>query len=166
MYDVVKLYHVFSCVILTQTIACRTLTKFWFSYKFNFCRPVLAITTQSRDTSQQFSCYCASNAFTDFVGFSAYTTSHQYGMASGTVISLPGVVTNAGGAYNPDTSTFTCPTTAYYYIYFSLNLAVTGLYYDCHIDITMDDSMIVEVRHRDKCCDDKKPLWSCALSSF
>ena len=91
---------------------------------------------------------------TDFVGFSAYATSSQY-LASGDVISLPGVVTNAGGAYNPDTSTFTCPTTAYYYIYFSLYVQMNYPDYDCHIDITIDDSMIVEVRHRDKCSDDK-----------
>ena len=99
-------------------------------------------------------CKCLSNAFTEFIGFSAYAINTQE-PASGDVIELRGVVTNAGGAYNPINSTFTCPTTAYYYIYFSLNLAVTGYYYDCHIDITMDDSMIVEVRHRDKCCDDK-----------
>ena len=51
----------------------------------------------------------------DFVGFSAYATSNQ-APASGDVIALPGVVTNAGGAYNADTSTFTCPASAYYYI--------------------------------------------------
>ena len=66
------------------------------------------------------------------------------------------MVTNAGGAYNPDTSTFTCPTTAYYYIYFSLYVLMRDDdYYDCHIDLTMDDSVIAEVRHRDKCSDDK-----------
>ena len=53
--------------------------------------------------------------------------------------------TNAGGAYNPNTSTFTCPTTAYYYIYFSLFLS--KYYRDCRIDITMEDSMIAMVRH-------------------
>ena len=93
---------------------------------------------------------------TDFVGFSAYVTSDNILPPIGDVISLPGVVTNAGGAYNPDTSTFTCPTTAYYYIYFSLNILMRDYdYYECHIEITMDDSMIVEVRRRDKCSDDK-----------
>ena len=94
---------------------------------------------------------------TDFVGFSAYATSDNILPAIGDVISLPGVVTNAGGAYNPDTSTFTCPTTAYYYIYFNLYVVMDDPSYgDCYIDITMDDSMIVRVRHRDKCCDDKQ----------
>ena len=63
---------------------------------------------------------CIYNAFTDVVGFSAYATNSQYPIAVGDVIALPGVVTNAGGAYNPDTSTFTCPITAFYYIYFNL----------------------------------------------
>ena len=94
---------------------------------------------------------CISNAFTDFVGFSAYATSNQT-PANGDVVQFLGVVTNAGGAYNPDTYTFTCPTTAYYYIYFSLFVYMNDPSYDaCRIDITMDDSMIVEVRHRDKC---------------
>ena len=67
------------------------------------------------------------------------------------------MVTNAGGAYNPYTSTFTCPTTAYYYIYFSLCLLMRDYDYNaCHITVTMDDSMIVEVRHRGKCCDGKQ----------
>ena len=93
---------------------------------------------------------------TDFVGFSAYATDSSQTPAIGEVIEFPGVVTNAGGAYNPDTSTFTCPTTAYYYIYFSLYIYLYNPdYYNCHIDITMDDVMIVEVRHRYKCCDDK-----------
>ena len=82
--------------------------------------------------------------FTDFVGFSAYAINSQT-PAIGDVIELPGVVTNAGGAYNPSTSTFTCPTTAYYYICF--NLYLNNNYRDCHIDITMDDSMIAMVRH-------------------
>ena len=70
---------------------------------------------------------------------------------------MPGVVTNAGGAYNPDTSTFTCPATAYYYIYFSLCLLMRDYDYNaCHITVTMDDSMIVEVRHRDKYYDGKQ----------
>ena len=93
---------------------------------------------------------------TDFVGFSAYATMTQY-PESGDVIALPGVVTNAGGAYNPDTSTFTCPTSAYYYIYFSLYVLMRDYDYNaCHIDITMDDSRIVEVRHRDKYYDGKQ----------
>ena len=92
---------------------------------------------------------------TDFVGFSAYATSNNI-PANGDVVQFLGVVTNAGGAYNPDTYTFTCPTTAYYYIYFSLFVYMNDPSYDaCRIDITMDDSMIVEVRHRDKCCEDK-----------
>ena len=86
--------------------------------------------------------------FTEFVGFSAYATSGSQTPAAGDVIELSGVVTNAGGAYNPDTSTFTCPTTAYYYIYFSLNVHIYDpSYYNCRIYIMMDDSMIVEVRH-------------------
>ena len=90
---------------------------------------------------------------TDFVGFSAYTTIEQT-PASGDVIALPGVVTNAGGAYNPDTSTFTCPTTAYYYIYFSLHVIAGYVGYDdCHIDITLDDAMVFEVRQRDESTD-------------
>ena len=93
---------------------------------------------------------------TDFVGFSAYPTSGSQTPAAGDVIELSGGVTNAGGAYNPDTSTFTCPTTAYYYIYFSLNVHIYDpSYYNCRIYIMMDDSMIVEVRRRDKCSDDK-----------
>ena len=93
--------------------------------------------------------------FTDFVGFSAYATSLQT-PANGDVIEFLGVVTNAGGAYNPDTSTFTCPTTAYYYIYFSLYLEIGyNGQDDCHIDITMDGGMIVEVRRRDWGSDDK-----------
>ena len=92
---------------------------------------------------------------TDFVGFSAYVTSTKF-PESGDVIALPGVVTNAGGAYNPDTSTFTCPTTAYYYIYFSLYLEIGYSYNDdCDIDITMDGGMVVEVRRRDRSSDDK-----------
>ena len=83
---------------------------------------------------------------TDFVGFSAYAIIYQ-SPAIGDIILLPNVVTNAGGAYNPITSTFTCPTTAYYYIYFSMYLRLDSIYYDCHIGIMMDDSMIVEVRH-------------------
>ena len=93
---------------------------------------------------------------TDFVGFSAYATDSSQTPAIGEVIEFPGVVTNAGGAYNPDTSTFTCPTTAYYYIYFNLYVVMDDPSYgDCYIDITMDDSMIVRVRHRDKCSEDK-----------
>ena len=87
-------------------------------------------------------------SFTDFVGFSAYAIDDQ-SPANGDVIELPGVETNAGGAYNPNTSTFTCPTTAYYYIYFSLCLRVRySDNDDCNIDITMDDSRIVRVRYR------------------
>ena len=91
---------------------------------------------------------------TDFVGFSAYATNDQTPAANETIL-LPGVVTDAGGAYNPDTSTFTCPTTAYYYIYFSLYLSLTATYDDCHIDISMNDVQVVEVRHRSDCSDDK-----------
>ena len=102
---------------------------------------------------------------TEFVGFSAYATSIQ-NPVSGDVIELHGVVTNAGGAYNPDTSTFTCPTTAYYYIYFNLCLYVDDPnYYNCRIYITMDNSMIVGVRRRDKFCDDKH-FSSCTLGSY
>ena len=94
---------------------------------------------------------------TDFVGFSAYVTSGSQQPASGDIIEVYKVVTNAGGAYNSDTSTFTCPTTAYYYIYFNLCVYRDDPNYDdCHIGITVDNSMIVEVRHRDKCCDDKQ----------
>ena len=93
---------------------------------------------------------------TDFVGFTAYATISSQTPASGDVIALPGVVTNAGDAYNPDNSTFTCPTTAYYYIYVSLTVRMRDTdYYYCHIDITMDDLRIVEVRQRDKCSDDE-----------
>ena len=90
-----------------------------------------------------------SNVFTDFVGFSAYTTSTQ-SPGSGDVIALAGVLTNAGGAYNAGTSTFTCPTAAYYYIYYNLYLAMgyNGRR-DCHVDIMMGGVMIVEVRYFD-----------------
>ena len=92
---------------------------------------------------------------TDFVGFSAYAISSG-NPANGDIIELNGVVTNAGGAYNPDTSTFTCPTTAYYYIYFSLYVYLyDSTHKNCRIDVTMDDSMIVEVRHGDKYYEDK-----------
>ena len=88
---------------------------------------------------------------TDFVGFSAYAISSG-NPANGDIIELNGVVTNAGGAYNPDTSTFTCPTTAYYYIYFSLYVYLyDSTHKNCRIDVTMDDSMIVEVRHLGYC---------------
>ena len=88
--------------------------------------------------------------FADFVGFSVYNTNDFLQPALGEVIELSGVVTNVGGAYNPDTSVFTCPVAAYYYIYFSLYLEL-GLNTrdDCHIDITMNNAVIVEVRHRD-----------------
>ena len=82
---------------------------------------------------------------TDFVGFSAYATNDQTPAANETIL-LPGVVTDAGDAYNPDTSIFTCPTTAYYYIYFSMYLRLDSIYYDCHIGIMMDDTLTAEVR--------------------
>ena len=86
---------------------------------------------------------------------------------TGDVISLPGVVTNSGGAYNLSTSTFTCPTAGHYYIYFNLYIEMSATYDDCEIELTMDDSRIVEVRHRDKCCDDKHfGRGSCTFGSF
>ena len=86
----------------------------------------------------------------DFVGFSAYAiNSHK--PVDGDVIELPGVVTNVGGAYSPDTFIFTCPTTAYYYIYFSLYIYLNDPNYErCHVAIIMDEEVVVEVRYCDK----------------
>ena len=82
----------------------------------------------------------------DFIGFSAYAISDGQAPSFGDIIELSGVVSNAGGAYNPDTSTFTCPTSAYYYFYFNLLIDAGFQNYDyCRVDITMDDVKIVEV---------------------
>ena len=84
----------------------------------------------------------------DFIGFSSFATNDLV-LVSGDVIDFPGVVTNSGDSYNPETSTFTCPTTAYYYIYF--NVAVYMNYHSyqhCEIKITMDDTEIAMVSAR------------------
>ena len=90
----------------------------------------------------QISC----NAFTDFVGFLAYAIIDDQTPVSGDIIELSGVVTNAGGAYNSGTSTFTCPTSAYYYFHFSLLIEAGDSPYNyCRVHMTMDNVKIVMV---------------------
>ena len=85
---------------------------------------------------------------TDFVGFSAYSTSHQ-DPNEGDVITFPSTSLNAGGVYNTTTSTFTCPTTGFYYIYFNVRLVIeddsSSDHDDCYIGIRKDGRRMVTV---------------------
>ena len=58
-------------------------------------------------------------------------------------------MTNAGGAYNADNSTFTCPASAYYYVYFNMYIK-NPRYFDCRIEIMKDDTMMIQVSCSDK----------------
>ena len=85
---------------------------------------------------------------TDFVGFSAYATSTQYPDA-GDVVEFRDTYVNAGGGYDTATSTFTCPTTGFYYIYFSVNVYVhddsSSDDDTCYIGIRQDGSIMATV---------------------
>ena len=58
-----------------------------------------------------------------------------------------GVTTNAGGGYNSTTSIFTCPKTAFYYIYFHLYLIMDDGADEtyCRMDIKQDAGRVAEV---------------------
>ena len=85
---------------------------------------------------------------TDFVGFSAYATSTQY-PDHGDVVEFPYTYVNAGGGYNTATSTFTCPTTGFYYIYFSVHVYIyddnVSVFDECLIGIREDGSIMTAV---------------------
>ena len=55
-----------------------------------------------------------------------------------------GVTTNAGGGYDSTTSIFTCPTSAFYYVYLHLYVGEAG--FDCWADINLNGDPVVEVR--------------------
>ena len=85
---------------------------------------------------------------TNFVIFSAYTTDPQDPDA-GDVITFPNIYVNAGEGYDTTTSTFTCPTTGFYYIYFNVRVdmadTVDGSRDQCLINIRMDGSIMATV---------------------
>ena len=83
----------------------------------------------------------------EFVGFSAYSA-EGVAPADGERLPFESVVTNAGGGYDNNTSVFTCPANAYYYFYFSLYLRMNQNFSDCHVDITLDGVLIVEVTQK------------------
>ena len=84
----------------------------------------------------------------DFVGFTAYARSHSQEPDRGERLLFPGVLTNAGGAYDSSTSSFTCPVTAHYYFYYSLWILVDDSYYNhCYIDVIMDGAHVITVSH-------------------
>ena len=59
-----------------------------------------------------------------------------------------GVPTNVGGGYNASTSIFTCPTSAFYYVYANLLLNIDDNGYDyCWVDVMLDGESVAEVRH-------------------
>ena len=85
---------------------------------------------------------------TDFVGFSAYATSSQ-DPDDGDVVVFPYTYVNAGGGYSTATSTFTCPMTGFYYIYFNVHTLIeddgSNERTFCMIGITMDGSIMTIV---------------------
>ena len=83
--------------------------------------------------------------FADFIGFSVYVTSTQEIYPGNAVVGF-GIVTNEGDAFSQDTSTFTCPTGAFYYIYFNLYYTVNPSGSNCQVGITKDGTVIVKVR--------------------
>ena len=56
------------------------------------------------------------------------------------------MLTNAGGGYDNETSVFTCPVHGYYYIHFSLYIAMrTPGARDCVVEIQRDGYRVVKV---------------------
>ena len=80
----------------------------------------------------------------DFIGFSVHTTSTQ-NPSDGQIILFDGVWTNVGSAYDSTTSIFTCPTSAYYYIYTHIRVGLDSIYSACDFQIRLDDVVMVEV---------------------
>ena len=85
---------------------------------------------------------------TDFIGFSAYATNSQE-PNEGDLITFSSTHVNGGGGYDPSTSIFTCPTTGFYYIYFSLSSYIYDYNFvyenDCLVGIRMDGNIMVTV---------------------
>ena len=88
--------------------------------------------------------YKCTMLFVDFIGFSVYVTSTQ-SLSPGEIVAAFGIVTNEGDAFSQDTSTFTCPTGAFYYIYFNLYYTVSPSASNCQMGITRDGTVIVKV---------------------
>ena len=85
---------------------------------------------------------------TDFIGFSAYATNSQE-PNEGDLVMFSSTHVNAGGGYDTSTSIFTCPTTGFYYIYFSLSSYIYDYSFvyenDCLVGIRMDGNIMVTV---------------------
>ena len=83
---------------------------------------------------------------TDFIGFSAYAIDSQ-NLDEGDVVTFPYTHVNAGGGYNTNISTFTCPTTGFYYMYFNFRVRIQDdtLRDQCMVGIRMDGSIMVTV---------------------
>ena len=82
---------------------------------------------------------------TDFSGFSVFMVSTQY-PNSGDILEFFGVNLNVGSGYGTDTHRYTCPTSGYYYFYYSLyaDLLDSDNPY-CSIQITMDGTNLAAV---------------------
>lgn len=89
--------------------------------------------------------YIESYAFTDFVGFAAYSTSNQ-SPDEGVDLQFRGLLTGAGGGYSTSSSRFTCPVSGYYYFYFSIYiLSQDPSYQRCDIEMVMDETVMAQV---------------------
>ena len=101
------------------------------------------------DYSQIFYNCTGSAKPAEFVGFSAYAT-HSQDANHDEIIRFPSTYVNAGDGYDTTTSIFTCPTTGFYYIYFSVNVATedngSGARDHCIIGIRKDGNMVIWVR--------------------
>ena len=82
--------------------------------------------------------------YADFVGFSAYATSPQEPNVGEHVL-FAGVMTNVGVAYDSATSVFTCPTSAFYYIYINIYMLLDATTDICAVAVMLDDEIIVHV---------------------
>ena len=78
----------------------------------------------------------------EFVGFLAHASRECKELKRGDPLLFPGVLTNAGGAYDSSTSSFTCPVTAHYYVYYSLLLVRQGRDEHCSLVVMRDAARV------------------------
>ena len=80
------------------------------------------------------------------VRFSAHTVDSKH-CRDGLTIEFPSALTNEGDAFDPVTSRFTCPTTAFYYLYFNLFISMDPLFRECDVEMRVDDVPVVMVSY-------------------
>ena len=83
---------------------------------------------------------CALVFVVAFAALSAFDTSTQF-PDTGEVVEFNDVVTEVGATTNFTGSTFTCPSTAFYLVYYSLIIRSTDFSGPCRIDLNVGNEI-------------------------